>query len=125
MRSKYGNRVTPLMTDTDNIVYHIQTYMFADIMEDLDDYDTSDYPPDHPAYSDRNKKVLGKMKNEYNGPIVVKFLGLDRRLKASTNARATKHRCISLTSKQSLTRGSNTLACVKSGHATTKIFRPK
>ena len=27
-------------------------------------YDTSNYPKDHPLFDDRNKKVLGKMKDE-------------------------------------------------------------
>ena len=30
-------------------------------------YDTSDYPKEHPLYSDANKKVLGKMKDECAG----------------------------------------------------------
>lgn len=46
------------------------------MMEDFDAYDTSDYHRDHPAYSDKNKKVFGKIKDEYNGRIVVEFVGL-------------------------------------------------
>ena len=30
-------------------------------------YDTSNYPKDHPLYDDRNKKVLGKMKDKCGG----------------------------------------------------------
>ena len=77
MRPKYGDRAKLLMTDTDSLVYFIQTDdVFVDMMEDLDSYDTSDYPRDHPAYSDKNKKMLGKMKDEYNGRIIAEFVGL-------------------------------------------------
>jgi len=38
-----------------------------DIAEDIDLYDKSNYPKDHMLYSDRNKKVLGEMKDECEG----------------------------------------------------------
>ncbi len=56
--NKYGNKARLLMTDTDSLVYHIETTdIYADMMDDLDAYDTSDYPTDHPAYSEKNSKV--------------------------------------------------------------------
>ncbi len=33
-------------------------------------FDFSDYPKDHPLYSEVNKKVMGKMKDEMNGIIL-------------------------------------------------------
>ena len=35
--------------------------------ENLDLYDTSDFPKDHPLHSQKNRKVLGKMKDECAG----------------------------------------------------------
>lgn len=59
MCSKYGSQVKLLMTDTDSLVYHIETDdVYADMIADLDAYDTSDYPPDHPAYDKKNSKVI-------------------------------------------------------------------
>ena len=64
------------MTDTDSLVYHLETGdVYADMASNLDDYDTSDYPSSHPAFSVRNKKALGKMKDEYNGRPIVEFVG--------------------------------------------------
>ena len=31
---------------------------------DVDNYDFSNYPEDHPLYSEDNKKVIGKFKDE-------------------------------------------------------------
>ena len=44
-------------------------------LEQIKDYlDTSDYPKDHPLYSIKNKKVIGKFKDELNGKIMTKFI---------------------------------------------------
>ena len=42
----------------------------------LDAYDTSDYPPEHPLYSRTNSKVLGKFKDECASLAVQEFVGL-------------------------------------------------
>ena len=39
-------------------------------------YDTSDFPKDHPLYSEANKKVLGKMKDECNGTPIAEIVCL-------------------------------------------------
>ena len=73
--SKYEARAKLLMTGTDSLVYSIETAdIYADMMADADAYDMSDYSSDHPAYSAVNKKVLGKMKDEYNGRMVAEFV---------------------------------------------------
>jgi hypothetical protein len=41
-----------------------------------DEFDFSDYPQDHFLYSAKNKKVIGKMKDEANGRILKSFVGL-------------------------------------------------
>ena len=73
----YGNRATLLMTDTDSLVYDIQTKdVYDDIKGNIDLYDTSDYPGTHVAYNTKNKKTLGKMKDETNSHPIKEFVGL-------------------------------------------------
>ena len=73
----YNNRDTLLMTDTDSLIYHIATDdVYKDIASDLNLFDTSDYPTNHLCYSTSNKKISGKMKDEYNGTLIKKFVGL-------------------------------------------------
>jgi hypothetical protein len=75
---KWGDRAKLLLTDTDSLLmYHIQTDdAYDDIKNDLDRFDTSDYPVDHPLYSTVNKTVLGKFKDDCNGRIIKEFVGL-------------------------------------------------
>ena len=64
-----------LYTDTDSLILEIKTDNIHKYM-DSDLYDTSNYPKDHPLYSDINKKVLGKMKDECSGVPIIEFVGL-------------------------------------------------
>ena len=77
IKSTYGNRAALLMTDTDSLVYSIETDdLYDDMCHHLDLYDTSEYPSDLPAYSIINKKVLEKMKDEMKGYPIKEFVGL-------------------------------------------------
>ena len=64
IKQKYGDKAKLLFTDTDSLMYEIQTEDFyKDISVDVKHrFDTSDYPPDHPSGipSGFNKKVLGR-----------------------------------------------------------------
>jgi hypothetical protein len=74
---KYEKRAKLLMTDTDSLIYYVETPdIYADMLSDIDNFDTSDYPSDHTAYSVANKKKLGKMKDEYCGRLIREFVGL-------------------------------------------------
>ena len=75
---KYGHEsVQLLMTDTDSFIYNIKTEdIYKDMAEDADRFDFSGYPKDHPLFSDKNKKVLGKMKDETAGCPIREFVGL-------------------------------------------------
>ena len=65
---RYGSNAKLLFTDTDSFCYQLTTQdAYADMKEDLDLYDTSDYPQDHPNYSAKNCKIIGKFKDECNG----------------------------------------------------------
>ena len=73
----YGNRAVLLMTDTDSLVYSIETDdLYDDMCHHLDLYDTSEYPSDHPAYSTVDKKELGKTEDEMKGHPIKEFVGL-------------------------------------------------
>ena len=77
IKVKYGEKATLLFTDTDSLCYNIQTEdIYRDIQEEADLFDTSEYPPDHFLFSTRNKKVLGKFKDEVHGTPVQEFVGL-------------------------------------------------
>jgi len=44
--------------------------VYRDMEEDLDLYDTNNYPKEHPLYSSENKKVLIKMKDQCAGRVI-------------------------------------------------------
>ena len=84
IKSKYGDKAKLLFTDTDSLMYEIQTEDFyKDISGDVKDrFDTSDYPENHPSGipTGLNKKVLGMMKDEAGGKIIIEFVGLRAKL---------------------------------------------
>ena len=80
IKKKYGDKAKLLFTDTDSLMYEIQTEDFyKDINQDVKHmFDTSDYSPNHPSGipSGLNKKVLGIFKDEAGGEIIDEFVGL-------------------------------------------------
>ena len=76
----YKNKAKLLFTDTDSLMYEIETEDFyKDISGDVKDrFDTSDYPDRHPSGipTGENKKVLGMFKDEKAGKIIKEFVGL-------------------------------------------------
>ena len=84
IKQKYGHKAKLLLTDTDSLMYKIETEDFYnDICVDVEHrFDTSDYPPNHPSGipSGFNKKVLGMFKDEANGKVIDEFVGLRAKL---------------------------------------------
>ena len=84
IRQKYRDKAKLLFTDTDSMMYEIQTEDFyRDISVDVKRrFDTSDYPPDHPSGipSGFNKKVVGMFKDEAGGQVIDEFVGLRAKL---------------------------------------------
>ena len=84
IKSKYVDKAKLLFTDTDSLMYEIETEDFyKDITKDVKDrFDTSDYPENHPSGipTGINKKVLGMMKDEAAGKIIKEFVGLRSKL---------------------------------------------
>ena len=84
IKPKYGEKAKLLMTDTDSLVYDIETEDFyKDISPDVREmFDTSNYPKNHPSGIETgvNKKVIGKFKDEAGGKIITEFVGLRAKL---------------------------------------------
>ena len=84
IKPKYGDKAKILFTDTDSLMYEIETEDFyKDISGDVKDrFDTSDYRENHPSGipTGINKKVLGKMKDEAAGKTIKEFVGLRAKL---------------------------------------------
>ena len=66
-----------LLTDTDSLIYHIETNdLYDDLAKYPQHFDFSNYPPEHQLHSDANKMVIGKMKDEAGGKIITELVGL-------------------------------------------------
>ena len=80
IKPKYNEHALLLMTDTDSLCYEIETEDFyKDIAGDVESkFDTSAYPKEHPSgiKTGVNKKVIGMMKDECSGEVMVGFVGL-------------------------------------------------
>ena len=84
IKPMYGDKAKLLFTDTDSLMYEIETENFyKDISGDVKDrFDTSDYPDNHPSGipTGVNKKVLGMFKDEAMGKSIKEFVGLRAKL---------------------------------------------
>ena len=84
IKPKYGDKAKLLFTDTDSLMYEIETEDFyKDISGDVKDrFDTSHYPENHPSGIPMgiNKKVLGMFKDEVAGKNIIEFVGLRAKL---------------------------------------------
>ena len=77
LKARYGENVRLLYTDTDNLIVKVDTEdIYADMSLNADLYDTSNYAPGHPLYSDENKKIIGKFKDELGGKVMTEFIGI-------------------------------------------------
>ena len=84
IKKKYGDKAKLLFTDTDSLLYEIQTEDFyKDISGDVKDrFDTSNYPENHPSGipTGINNKVVGMFKDEEAGDNIKEFVGLRAKL---------------------------------------------
>ena len=77
LKKTYSDKIQLLYTDTDSVIIHVQTEdIYQDMQANISDYDTSNYTPGHPLYSDQNKKVIGKFKDELGGKVMTEFIGI-------------------------------------------------
>ena len=78
IKSKFNAKL--LFTDTDSLVYEIKTEdVYEDFYQDKNLFDFSDYPLDSKFFDPNNKKVIGKMKDEFKGKTINGFVGLNQR----------------------------------------------
>ena len=76
MLKKYS-KINLCFTDTDSLLYEVYTNdIYHDMLQSKDDYDFSEYPSDHPNYDTKNKKIIGKFKDELHGMTLEEFIGL-------------------------------------------------
>ena len=75
MIRKFNNKL--LFTDTDSLCYQIyEKYPHKKMYKYKELFDLSNLPLSSKYYCSDYKKVLGKMKDEYNGKSILKFVGL-------------------------------------------------
>ena len=85
IKPMYGFKAELLFTDTDSLMYEIQTEDFyKDITDDVEaKFDTSAYPEGGHKSGipvGKNKKVIGKFKDEVSGNQITHFIGLRPKL---------------------------------------------
>ena len=85
IKPMYGFKAELLFTDTDSLMYEIQTEDFyKDIKDDVEaKFDTSAYPKEGHKSGipvGKNKKVIGKFKDEVAGNQITHFIGLRPKL---------------------------------------------
>ena len=66
-----------LFTDTDSLTYEIKSKnVYDEFFKWKDLFDFSNYSKDSKFFDETNERVTGKMKDEFVGVIVIKFVGL-------------------------------------------------
>ena len=81
IKKQYNDKAKLLFTDTDSLCYEIETKdIYKDMNKQPDLFDFSNYDKDHKCYSTKNKKVIGKFKDECGGKIMNEFVGLRAKL---------------------------------------------
>ena len=78
IKPKYQNNAKLCYMDTDSFVINIETEDFhEDIANDVEKrFDTSNYEVNRPLSTEKNKKVIGLMKDELGGKILTEFAAL-------------------------------------------------
>ena len=64
-----------MFTDTDSLVYEIKKVdVYEDFYQEKDLFDFSEYSSNSKFFDPVNKKVIGKMKDEFKGEIISEFV---------------------------------------------------
>ena len=75
-----------LFTDTDSLTYEIKSEnIYEEIFKGKDLFGFSNYSKDLRFFDGTNRKVIGKMKDEFGGIIVIEFVGLKSKMYSIKN----------------------------------------
>ena len=70
-----------LFTDTDSLTYKIESKnVYEEFLKWKDLFDFCNFPKDSEIFDETNKKVIGKMKEEFGAVIVIEFVGLKSKI---------------------------------------------
>ena len=70
-------------TDTDSLAYEIKSEdVYEEFFKHKHLFDFSNFPKESKFFDETNKKVIGKMKDEFDGVIVDRFVGLKSKMKS-------------------------------------------
>ena len=70
-----------LFTDTDSYTYERKSKnIYEEFYKWKGLFDFSNYSKDSKFFNETNKKVIGKMKNEFGGVIIIEFVGLKSKM---------------------------------------------
>ena len=70
-----------LCTVTDSLTYEIKPEnVYEEFYKCKDLFDFSNYPKDSKFFDETNKKVIGKIKDEFGGVIIIEFVGLKSKM---------------------------------------------
>ena len=79
LKKKFDSKL--LFTGRDSLTYEIKS---KDVDEEFfkwkDLFDFSNYSKDSKFFNETNKKVIGKMKDEFGGVIIIEFVGLKSKM---------------------------------------------
>ena len=66
-----------LFIDIDSLTYEIKSKnVYEDFLKHKGLFEFSNYPKDLKFFDETNKKVIGKLKDQFGGVVVDKFVGL-------------------------------------------------
>ena len=71
LKAKYADKIELLYTDTDSLLFKVETQdLYEDIYANKDNYDLSNFDPESKYFDPKNKKVIGKFKDEMGGKAI-------------------------------------------------------
>ncbi|GFT05193.1 uncharacterized protein TNCV_122551 [Trichonephila clavipes] len=114
------NKADLLFTYTDSLTGEIETEdICKDMGENLDTYDTSDYPQDHALYNEKNK-YIGCFKDEMNSKPIIECVGLRAKTYSMLTPNSGKKTAkgVSKVVIQQKLKHSNYLECLKENKST-------
>ena len=78
---KFIKNAELLFTDTDSLTYETKSEnVYEEFFKWKELFDCSNHSKDSKIFDETNKKVIGKMKDEFGGVIVIEFVGLKSKM---------------------------------------------